>query len=163
MSGADAAEHKDDKAGAEAHDDPEADGGDEASAAMDERSLALACRTARVCDDKRADQILVLDMEELCGYCDFFVLATVTSQPQMRGILKDLKKVLSGEGCRLLSETGVQQGGWAVLDYGEVVIHVFDALTREYYQLEELWGDAPQVAWEKHPAGAPSAPPGDAP
>ncbi len=115
--------------------------------ANEERGLQLARALCRACDEKRVTEILLLDLRGICGYTDFFVIATVTSMPQTKGVVREAKEIMRAAGCKLLSEHGLGSGHWVLLDYGDVVLHIFDRETRYFYQLEELWGDAEPLPW----------------
>ena len=116
-------------------------------ATVEKRSLALATHAALLCHEKRATDIMLLDLRSVCGYTDFFVIATSTSAPQMKGISREVEKAMKEQKAHLLSREGIGVGGWSLLDYGDVVVHLFDEATREFYQLEHLWGDAKVVDW----------------
>jgi len=108
-----------------------------------EHALAAA-RTAR---ENRGQDIVVLDMRELSSMFDYFVLATGTSRRQLHAMSDEIDRVLEVElGQRRLGIEGYQESRWILLDYGDVVIHLFDPETRAYYALEELWAHAPRVA-----------------
>jgi ribosome-associated protein len=113
-------------------------------------ALERACLSARVAADNKARDVLVLDMRGITPLYDFFVLATGQSRRQMHTIAEEVDASLRAAGDRRLAIEGYQASKWVVQDYGDVVVHVFDADTREYYALEELWADAPRVDWEEH-------------
>ncbi len=115
-------------------------------------ALERALRAAQVAEENRGRNIVVLDMRELTTMFDYFVLATGTSRRQLHAISEEIDRVLEKEmGDRRLGIEGYERSRWILLDYGDVVIHLFDAETRAYYALEELWADAKRVALE--PAG----------
>jgi ribosome-associated protein len=109
------------------------------------RSLELARQAARICDEKRAEEIVILDLQQICDFTDFFVIATATSGPQMKGLVRALEKALKAMQAPLLNRDGSGTSRWALLYYGDTVVHIFDAEAREFYQLEHLWGDAPRL------------------
>lgn len=117
------------------------------SAVESQRSLELALAAARTAASMQGRDILVLDMRPFTCFFDYFVIATGTSGRQLRAISDEIDRVLQQElhDTRLGIE-GYQESRWIVLDYGSVVIHLFDDQTRAYYGLEELWGHAPRVA-----------------
>lgn len=121
----------------------------DATATVEKRNLALARIVARVCDEKRAEDILLLDLRRVCDFADFFVIATAVSGPQMKAIARDTEKSMKTERASLLARDGLDSGKWVLLDYGDVVVHLFSPQTREFYQLEHLWGDAERVEWEE--------------
>jgi ribosome-associated protein len=116
-----------------------------------ERSLKLALAAARTADDNRGQDIAVLDMRPLSPEFDYFVLATGNSRRQLHAISEEIDHVLEGElGDQRLGIEGYSESRWILLDYGSVVIHLFDAETRAYYALEDLWSTAQRVPlpWE---------------
>jgi ribosome-associated protein len=112
-----------------------------------ERSLQLALAAARTAEDNRAQDVAVLDMRSLTPEFDYFVLATGNSRRQLHAISEEIDHMLEGElGDRRLSQEGYSESRWILLDYGSVVIHLFDAETRKFYALEDLWSTAQRVA-----------------
>jgi ribosome-associated protein len=101
------------------------------------------------CENKGHD-ILVLDMRGITPLYDFFVLVTGASRRQIHTIAEEIDAAMHGLGDRRLSVEGYESSKWVVQDYGDIVVHVFDAAAREYYALEELWADAPRVDWQRH-------------
>jgi ribosome-associated protein len=112
-------------------------------------SLERACLSARVAAENKARDVLVLDLREVTPLYDFFVLATGNSRRQVHTITEEVDAALHGCGDRRRSVEGYESSKWVVQDYGDVVVHVFEPSTREYYGLEELWADAPRVDWER--------------
>jgi ribosome-associated protein len=101
---------------------------------------------AQGAEDNRGQEIVVLDMQGQTPIFDYFVLATGASQRQLRAMADAIDDVLQKEWQQhRLSVGGYEQSKWIVLDYGPVVIHLFDADGREYYRLEDLWAAAPRV------------------
>jgi ribosome-associated protein len=103
-----------------------------------------------VAADNKARDVLVLDMRGITPLYDFFVIATGTSRRQIHTITEEIDDAMRAEGDHRLSIEGYESSRWVVQDYGDVVVHVFDAETRSYYNLEELWADAPHLDWERH-------------
>ena len=91
---------------------------------------------------------MVLDIGKLFFLTDFFVIATGNNTIQLRAIANDIHRRLKEAGVHRLSLTGYQDGRWVLMDYNDVVVHLFLPEAREYYDLELLWGDAPHVDWE---------------
>lgn len=110
---------------------------------MDSKTLALRCR--ELADDKKAENLLILDMQKLSSVADYFVLATGGSEPHLRAIVSEISEKLEEEGVSPGASDGVKQSNWVVLDYGDVIVHVMRADVRERYDLEGLWGDAPRL------------------
>jgi ribosome-associated protein len=110
-------------------------------------SLELALAAAREAEDNRGQEVIVLDMREQTAAFDYFVIATGTSNRQLRAMSDAIDDVLQKKfGHRRLGLEGYQDSHWILLDYGSVVIHLFDAAQRDYYRLEELWAGAARVA-----------------
>jgi len=103
---------------------------------------ALAKEAARLTLTKRAEDVTILDLRELEGVCDFFVLATGHSEVQVRAIADAVEEGLSAIGEKVWHSEGYEARRWILLDYVDVVVHVFHAKAREYYLLDKLWGDA---------------------
>ena len=114
------------------------------TAARPADSQALARAAARLTLTKRAQDVMVLDLRELDGVCDFFVLATGSSEVQVRAIADAVEDGLRVEGIKPWHLEGYEARRWILLDYVDVVVHVFHAKAREYYLLDKLWGDAPR-------------------
>ena len=111
-------------------------------------ALHRACLAARTAADNKGRDILVLDMRSCTPLFDYFVIATGTSRRQLHTLAEETDDVLRAEGDTRMGIEGYEASKWIVQDYGDVVIHVFDPDTRDYYKLEELWSDAPKVDWE---------------
>jgi ribosome-associated protein len=101
---------------------------------------------ARTADDHRGQDIVVLDMRRMTTEFDYFLLVTGNSRRQLHAISEEIDRTLQEElGDQRLGVEGYNESRWILLDYGSVVIHLFDAETRAYYALEELWGEATRV------------------
>jgi ribosome-associated protein len=112
-----------------------------------ERSLQLALAAARTADDNRGQDIAVLDMRGMTTEFDYFVLVTGNSRRQLHAISEEIDRVLEGDlGDQRQGIEGYNESRWILLDYGSVVIHLFDADTRAYYALEDLWAHAERVS-----------------
>ncbi len=112
-------------------------------------SLERACLSARVAAENKARDVVVLDMRGITPLYDFFVLASGASRRQIHTISEEIDAALHREGDQRRSIEGYEASKWVVQDYGDVVVHVFDPDTRQYYGLEDLWGDAGRVDWER--------------
>lgn len=111
---------------------------------MDAKKLALLCR--ELADNKKAENLLVLDVRKLSSVTDYFVIVSGSSSPHLRAIVNEIAdKLRTEEGLRPRAFDGNINGDWVVLDYFDVIVHVMRADVRERYDLEGLWGDAPQV------------------
>ena len=102
---------------------------------------------AEVLDDLKAQDIVALDLRGVADIADFFVIATVRSKAQMRGAETQILEALKAEGVKPYAPLAESGEHWSVLDYGSVVVHLFDENSRNYYRLEDLWADASQVPW----------------
>jgi ribosome-associated protein len=111
---------------------------------MDSRKLALLCR--EFADNKKAENIVVLDVREVSSVTDYFVIASGTSEPHLRAILDEITDKLREEHrVRPRAVDGTPRAAWVVLDFFDVIVHVMREDVRERYDLETLWGDAPRV------------------
>ena len=115
------------------------------------RSRDDALRVARVCDDYRGRDTLVLDLTAITPICDYFVITTGTNRRQIHAIADQVNRVLKETGSQRMGREGYEQSSWVVQDYGDVVLHVFTPETRELYDLENLWADAVRVDWDVSP------------
>jgi len=110
---------------------------------------ASSLQTARWCVeaalDKKAEDVVVLEIKELTSLADFFVICSGKSDRQVQSIAGNIELVLKERGILPLGMEGMREGRWVVMDYGDVIIHIFYAPIREFYDLERLWGDAPRV------------------
>ena len=111
---------------------------------MESRKLALLCR--ELADNKKAEDIVILDVRELSSVTDYFVLASGTSEPHLRAIVDEITDRLRDEHrLRPKAVDGTLQAAWLVLDYFDVIVHIMRTDVRDRYDLETLWGDAPRV------------------
>ena len=111
---------------------------------MDSKKLALLCR--EFADNKKAENILVLDVRKLSSVTDYFVIASGTSQPHLRAITEEISAQLRDQyDLRPTRAEGSQGANWVVLDYFDVIVHVMHTEARQRYDLEGLWGDAKPV------------------
>ncbi len=103
---------------------------------------------ARAAADKIATDVVVLDVGEIIGITEAFVLASGTNTRQVRAIVDEVELALKIEAdLSPRSTEGLTDSTWVLMDYGEIVVHVFLTETREFYDLERLWSDAPRVEW----------------
>lgn len=112
-------------------------------------ALDRAALCARIGEENKAKNVLILDMRGITPLYDFFVLLTGASRRQIHTIAEEVDATMRALGDERLSIQGYQASRWVVQDYGDVVVHVFDAEAREYYNLEDLWADAPRVDWKR--------------
>ena len=114
---------------------------------MDKKNRELAILAARTMHEQRAEDIVVLDLRALIDYADYFVIGSASSLARMRGVAGKVETVLLQNGGKRLSRPD-GESAWALVDFGDVLAHVFDAEARDFYRLEDLWGDAPRVEWQ---------------
>jgi ribosome-associated protein len=111
-------------------------------------SREFAIAAARAASSKKAQDVVVMQVRDLIVITDFFVLATGTSDRQVRTVAQEIENVLRDQGMKPVRREGQREGRWVLLDFVDFVAHVFHQEEREYYGLERLWSDAPLVAWE---------------
>ena len=126
---------------------------------QEDRSLQLALAAAETAEDNRATEVVVLDMRELTPMFDYFVLATGKSRKQLHAISEEIDHTLEDElNDHRMGLEGYAESRWILLDYGTVVIHIFDQETRDYYLLDELWSQAKRVERPGRAVDAPVTP-----
>jgi len=116
-----------------------------AAARLDEDSQRTAVTAARAALEKKADEVVVLDLRGVSGYTDFLVIGSGTSDRQLEAIAESVEKELTTQGHRVIGSEGQRGGRWVLLDFGDVVVHVFHQEERHHYDLEGLWADAPRI------------------
>jgi ribosome-associated protein len=111
---------------------------------MDSKKLALLCRD--LAENRKAENIVVLNVRDVSSVTDYFVIASGTSEPHLRAITDEITDKLRADyNLRPRAVDGTLQAAWVVLDFFDVIVHVMRTDVRERYNLEGLWGDAPQV------------------
>jgi len=118
---------------------------EEAEAAADQRLVTQLKKGVTALLDKKADKLVVLHLTGLTTMADYFVVATATSDRQAQTLADAVEAALRTEGRRPLSVEGYRTAAWILMDYGDVVFHVFHEESRRFYGLERLWGDAPDA------------------
>ena len=113
-----------------------------------QESLQAAVIAARAAADKQAERIVVLDVRDLIVITDYFVICSGASDRQVKTVIDSVEEALRGMDRRPVRREGEAEAGWMLLDYVDVVVHVFGEEQRDYYDLERLWADAPRGAWE---------------
>jgi len=117
------------------------------------RDVAIAA--ARASSDKQADSIVILDVHELIVITDYFVICSAGTQRQVKTVMESIEdQVRDRLGVHPVRREGEAGAGWWLLDYVDVVVHVFGTEERSYYDLERLWRDAPRLGWEDGSAAA---------
>jgi ribosome-associated protein len=105
----------------------------------------LARLIVQIAEDKKAEDILMLDIRALSVIADYFVICTGTSERQVRAIARDLDEQLGKQGITPIHIEGLSDARWVLMDYNTVIVHIFDPVTRDYYRLDKLWAEAPRV------------------
>lgn len=113
-----------------------------------EESREAAVAAARAAAAKQAEHITILDVHGLIVITDYFVICSGATERQVRTIVEEIEKALRDLGRKPVRREGESERRWVLLDYVDLVVHVFTEQEREYYDLERLWGDAPRSAWE---------------
>jgi ribosome-associated protein len=113
------------------------------------KALEHARACARIADENRAKDILLLDLRHTTPLVDFFVIATTVSRRQGRATASEIDQAMKKRGELKLGLEGSEEGRWTLIDYGDFVVHIFSPEGRAYYALEEIWGDAPQLDWHE--------------
>ena len=114
---------------------------------IEEKNRELAILAALAMDEQRAEDVVILDLRTLIDYADYFVVGSASSLARMRGIARRVESVLSKHGGKRLNQPD-RECAWVLADFGDILVHVFDAEARDFYRIEDLWGDAPRVRWE---------------
>lgn len=102
----------------------------------------LAFIAARVIDEKQGQQVMVADVSKVADITDFFVIATARNRRMVDSLIDDVEEALKAFGAEPISIEGREESTWALIDYGSVIVHIFQEEAREFYRLERLWGDA---------------------
>ncbi|MGB5289591.1 MAG: ribosome silencing factor [Ignavibacteriaceae bacterium] len=106
-------------------------------------SKELAHRISEVIFTKKGFNVLTVDLSKLVSFTDYFVICSADSDTQVKAISDQLEKVLSDEGVKCWHKEGLKALSWVLMDYVDVVVHIFKKDSRQFYNLEKLWGDAP--------------------
>jgi ribosome-associated protein len=109
----------------------------------------LACTCGRFADEKQASEITILDLRGLSQLCDFFVICTAGSEPHLKAIREHALKGLADQhAVKTNHRDGIAESQWIVLDFIDVIVHIFHQDRRDFYALEDLWADAPRLDWK---------------
>ena len=114
----------------------------------DEDGRALALLAARTADDRKASDVVVLDVGAVLTITGFFVIASASNTRLVASVAEEIEQVVKDElGRSPVRTEGLREKQWALIDYGDVVVHVFLQETRDFYEIERLYGDVPKIAW----------------
>jgi len=108
--------------------------------------LAAAKALYKAIDEKFGRNIVLIDLQELTPLADYFFIATGTSAPQLAALADTAEETLTKHGMKLRHREGIHSANWILLDFGAIVVHLFDKEAREYYNLERIWGDAKTIS-----------------
>jgi len=109
----------------------------------------LARQAARTARDRHSTDIVVLDLRGISPVTDYFVIFTGTSDRQMRAVADEILELGAKSGQAAMNVSGMNSAKWILLDFFDVVVHIFDDEYRKYYDLELIWGDAPRLNWQR--------------
>ena len=107
--------------------------------------MAITC--AEIADEKKAQDIVVLDISKLTFIAEYFVICTGINERQLQTIADETKAKLKKRSIQNIGIEGYNEAKWILMDYGDVIVHLFSKEMRSFYELELLWGDAPKVTW----------------
>jgi len=110
----------------------------------------LAIMIARIAHSRHSEDIVILDLRQISDITDYFVIFTGTSDRQMVSVADEIVQEAARFGQRPFNIAGRETARWILLDFVNVVVHIFDEFHRNYYDLELIWGDAPRVKWKPH-------------
>ena len=103
---------------------------------------------ARIAEGKKATDIVVLDIRKIAFISDYFVVASGNNRKQLQAIADEISQTLKGRGRRRVGMQGYDAGAWVLVDFGDVVIHLFHEEMRRYYELENFWADGKKIRWQ---------------
>ncbi|HJW85010.1 MAG TPA: ribosome silencing factor [Candidatus Brocadiaceae bacterium] len=111
----------------------------------DAKDIAILC--AKIADNKKAEDIKIFDVANTTSIADFFVICSGSNGRQLQSIADDIKQALPVRGIHGIGIEGYTDATWILMDYGNVIVHLFDREKRSFYDLDILWGDAPKIHW----------------
>lgn len=115
---------------------------------IDEEARDLAVAIARVADDKQGSEILVLQVGDVIGVTEYFVIASASNRRLVKTLVDEIEEQIREQtGRSPLRTEGVREQQWVLVDYGDVVVHVFLSEIREFYEIERLYNDVPTIPW----------------
>ena len=111
-------------------------------------SKVKAIEAARASLDKKARDVLILELKGLTVIADYFIICSGDSAPQVKAVVEHVEEKLKKRGTKPLKIEGLGNARWVLMDYGDIIVHVFEAETRDYYELEKFWLDAPRISFD---------------
>jgi ribosome-associated protein len=109
------------------------------------KKISIICNAA---DERKAEDIVVMEMKDKSSMGDYFIIMSAPSTVRAKAIVDNIETAMEAEGLRTLHKEGLADGVWVLMDYGEVLVHVFYHEMRDFYALEKLWGDAPRKGYQ---------------
>ena len=116
---------------------------------MDAKEKALLC--AGIAGAKKAHDLVIIKVQEVSSFADYFIICSGTSTRQVQAIAEHVEAGMKERGVRPLGVEGARTGRWVLLDYADVIMHVFHQTEREFYDLERLWSECPRIAGDDIP------------
>ncbi|MBN1437395.1 MAG: ribosome silencing factor [Sedimentisphaerales bacterium] len=113
-------------------------------------SRQFACKLAQLAHDRHCTDITILELAQISPVAKHFLIATGTSEQQIRSVGNEMATLGKQENFQMFGKAGIQQGRWVVVDFVDVVVHLFENEYRRFYDLEMLWGDAPTIDWQNN-------------
>ena len=116
---------------------------------MDNQILDLAYRIVHYIDDKQGEDITLLDLSRITSICDYFVIASAKSSRQVKAIINEVEDRLAKDQVFFAHKEGYNMGRWVLLDYGDIIVHIFHEEDRAFYNIEKIWKDAATINIDK--------------
>lgn len=110
-------------------------------------SKDYACLAARALDQKKADDIIVIDIGEKSSFADYLILASGSNERLIAALTDDVENVLAKEGLTVKSIEGTKESGWILMDYGDMIVNILTADMRERYNIEKVWADCDKIEY----------------
>lgn len=110
-----------------------------------DNTLRHANIAVELADEKQASDIVLIDISKVSSFADVFIILTVESIPQMKTIIEGIQRIFKKTGVKLNHKEGIEDSGWVILDYGDLVVHLFKPQERELFQLEALWSGGQEI------------------
>jgi len=109
----------------------------------------MAEMIAALANEKKAEDVLIMDMSRVSGMCDYFVICSASSTTRAKAIAENIELEMKKHGHRISHREGMKEANWVLLDFGDIVVHIFLDEKRKYYSIESLWGDAPRRSFTR--------------
>jgi ribosome-associated protein len=113
-----------------------------------DKDLEIIKQMVEFLEEKKAEDIVILDLREHANIADYFIIATGANKPHLKALFDGLQRLFKDAGFKGYHKEGVPDSGWMIMDYHGVMVHIFERELREFYDLEKLWKDAPLVELE---------------